>query len=567
MKTATQSNTKRVVILARASSTKQAIEGETLGMQVDQLQRFSDANNWEIVKLESIIESGRKQDRDKFDSLISFCVDRKNKIDILLVKNIDRLSRQGADAYLKLKNKLKNAGVDLVDIEGVIRGEKNTLEDLNFEYEWSKYNPSRSNEIAEAEEALKEARKILTRTISHEIKYTQQGYWSRNSVFGYKNQKIDTEENGRRNILVEKPDEAFFIRKMFELKAHRKYSDQDVVDELNRLGFKSRILARRDKETQKKIGTKGGNPLTTKQLQRYLQRLVYAGVIKEKWTHDQPVLAQFEGLVSIDLFNKANEGKIYLENVGDQITIKENYSPWAVKRNKRNPLYPYKNVVLCPECGNALLGSASTGSSGQKFPSYHCSRNHKRFSKKPKEIDDLVEATISQLEFSEGDGKLFKECFMVVYAQRKSEATVDSVKYSQTLDEMKLKQDAAYQTVKTTSSDSVRARAEKEYDELEDKILNMGDITAKKEQKELKARQAYKKAAHLMEHLEEVLIDKENVLNQEMLFRLAFKELPTYEDLVNGTLNLHPLFKLKSSALSSKRQCVTPRGIEPRLPG
>ncbi|MCL4208791.1 hypothetical protein KJZ63_04155 [Patescibacteria group bacterium] len=69
-----------------------------------------------------------------------------------------------------------------------------------------------------------------------------------------------------------------------------------------------------------------------------------------------------------------------------------------------------------------------------------------------------MEATISQLEFSEGDGKLFKECFMVVYAQRKSEATVDSVKYSQTLDEMKLKQDAAYQTLKTTSSDSARAR-------------------------------------------------------------------------------------------------------------
>ncbi len=91
----------------------------------------------------------------------------------------------------------------------------------------------------------------------------------------------------------------------------------------------------------------------------------------------------------------------------------------------------------------------------------------------------------------------------------------------------------------------------------------MGDIAAQKEQKELKARQVYKKAVRLMEHLEGVLIDKENVLNQETFFRLAFKELPTHEDLVNGTLNLHQLFKLKSSALSSKRQCVTPRGVSP----
>lgn len=70
------------------------------------------------------------------------------------------------------------------------------------------------------------------------------------------------------------------------------------------------------------------------------------------------------------------------------------------------------------------------------------------------------------------------------------------------------------------------------------------------------ARLAYKQAAHLMEHLNKVLVDRENVSNQEMLFRVAFQELPTYEGLQNETLKLHPLFKLKSSSLSSKEQMV-----------
>lgn len=562
-----QNSRERVAIFARASTPKQAIDGKTLDSQSDELLRVTSIQGWELAKLETFVESGRKDEREVFDDFIDYCIDRKNKINILLVKNIDRFCRRGSDEYFDLKNKLKKGGVRLVDAEGIIQGEKNTMEPLGFKYSWSVYEPSRANEIARAEQALSETRISLTRMISEEIRYLQLGYGTRNPSYGYKNLRIDTEEDGKRIIHVENPEEAFYIKKMFELKGIRRYSDQAVVDELNKLGFRTRILARRDKKTQRKIGTKGGNPLTTRQLNRYLQRTSYAGVICEKWTHFNPVLAKYDGLVSIDLFNKANEGRVYIEKKDDEVSIKRNYSPWAVKRSKRNPLYPFKNVVLCPKCGKQLLGSASTGKSGKKYPKYHCSRGHERFAEHPDTINRLVEETMSKLKLSEGEGKLFKECFMLVYADRKSQEATESVKQSQTLDELKIKQEAAYQTIKTTPSDLVRARAEKEYEELEDQILEMGSSTAKQEQKELNARLAYKEAAHLMEHLDKVLIDRENVLNQEMLFRLAFKELPTYDDLVNGTLNLHPLFSLKSTSMSSKRQCVTPRGIEPRFSG
>jgi hypothetical protein len=561
----------RVAVFARASTSKQAIEGRTLSTQADELLALVDSEGWELAKLETFVESGRKNDRKVFDDFIDYCIDNINKIDILLVKGIDRFCRQGSEEYLKLKAKLKKAGVRLHDAEGIIQGEKNTLEDLGFEYDWSKYEPSRANEIARAEQAKDEVRISLTRMISHEIKYTQLGYWNRNSVYGFHNQKADTDNDGRRNILVAFEEEAFFIRKLFELKGERKYSDQYAVDELNNLGFKTRVMMRRDKDTKKPIGRIGGKPLTVKQMQRLLQRTVYAGVIMEKWTHDQPVLARFDGLVSIELFNKANEGKVYIEQNGSELAVRRNYSPWAVKKNRRNPMYPYKNVVLCPDCGKSLLGSASTGRSGQKFPAYHCARGHQRFSQKPDVLNNLVEKTISELQFTEENGRLFKECFLLVYEERRTTAVTESVKYSENLDALKLQQLEAYRTVKTTTSALVRARAETEYEELDSKITELSNITAKVEEKEMKARSAYKQAAHLMEHLEEVLIDKENVANQEVLFKLAFKELPSYSDLENGTVKLNSLFRLKqiasSSEVTSREQMVTPRGIEPRFPG
>lgn len=80
------------------------------------------------------------------------------------------------------------------------------------------------------------------------------------------------------------------------------------------------------------------------------------------------------------------------------------------------------------------------------------------------------------------------------------------------------------------------------------------------ENKEIKALASVEEAAHLIEHLEDVLIDKDNVKNQEILFHLIFKELPTYEDLVNRTLNLQPLLKLKSTGELSKSSMVD-RGV------
>ena len=55
--------------------------------------------------------------------------------------------------------------------------------------------------------------------------------------------------------------------------------------------------------------------MTAKMIDRYASKLTYCGIICEKWTYDKPVKAQFDGIVSVDLFNEANRGRSMLRLV------------------------------------------------------------------------------------------------------------------------------------------------------------------------------------------------------------------------------------------------------------
>lgn len=70
-----------------------------------------------------------------------------------------------------------------------------------------------------------------------------------------------------------------------------------------------------------------------------------------------------------------------------------------------------------------------------------------------------------------------------------------------------------------------------------------------------------------MEHLDELLIHRENANEGSELFELLFSQTPTYPQIVDGTPKMSLLFKLNEAYKTSKRQCVTPEGIEPSLQG
>ena len=277
----------------RVSSDKQGLQGDSPEDQKQKIERYANSRGVTIKKFFIFIESASKE-QQPVQEAIDYCKNPKNDIQLFIIKSIDRFTRGGSYLYDHLKIQLTENNVRLIDIYGIIGNQEvNTLEHLGLEYKWSKYNPTKKAEILEAERAKDEIRDIMTRMIGAEVRYVRMGYRVRPAPFGYENTKIET-EHGKRVILTDHPVESEWIRRMFQLRIEGIKTDKQIVMELNKLGFKSRISYRRSKDNKRKvIGQRGGNPLTIKQFWRYIEKPIYAGINIEKWTADQPIKGNF----------------------------------------------------------------------------------------------------------------------------------------------------------------------------------------------------------------------------------------------------------------------------------
>ncbi len=560
-------NRKRVVILARASSGKQIIKGDTLDDQIDQCTDHAKEQNWRIIKIFPLCESGSIVERMFFQEVLDYCKNPLNKVDYILFKNINRFTRGGEGVYLDLKKKLECNGVELRDIYGTIRPKVNTMAKFGLEYSWSVYSPSQSEETYQASRAKDFVRDSMTQMIGAEVIYTNKGYWCRNAPFGFVKRRIETSENGERVVLDEHPTEGFLIKKMYEMLDYG-YLENEVVVELNNLGFKTRKFCKRDKKTKKVIGYGGENPLEVEHLRELVTRPIYAGIICEKWTKKIPIKAQFNGLVSIEVFNRVNAGKrkiIELPNGQYQIKYgKEQTNDRSIKRRlKDNPLYPFKGEVLCPVCKSSLSASASKGKAGTKYPAYHHSKEHKLWRIPREEFHKTVYDFIRKIKFNQSFAKLFEEVFLNVWKNKRVEAIEASKKAEEYVAELLTKQKGVLDTIKSVTMESVRKQLERDYDDLENQIKDARSNRVEKEKEEIDIKLAIHYAVHFMEHLEDLLIDEANPLQQRQLFGLLFEEKPTYDDLVSGTPILSCYFELITNPNLSKSELAPLAGLEP----
>ena len=378
-------NRNNAVAAIRVSSTKQGTEGDSPEAQKEQIERFAQSKDINIKKFFVFMESASKE-QQPMQEAVDYCKNPKNKIDLFIIKSIDRFTRGGSLSYDLLKTQLEQADVQLVDIYGIISSNKvNTLEHLGFEYRWSVYSPTKKSEILEAERSKDELRDIMSRLVGAEIRYTKLGYWMRKPPYGYTSEKVET-THGKRVILKPHPEEAYFIRTMFRLRAEGKHTDRTIVSEMNEIGYRS---------------VKGAR-LNEQHLWRLLRKPIYAGVNNEKWTGEQPVKCAFEGLVSIELFNRANKGrKFIVEHSDGRITIETRKEErYQTEKGKRSSDFPYRRYITCPQCNRLLLGSASRGKSGKYYPAYHCTKGDHNFRISKQELEDRVDQFVADLELS-----------------------------------------------------------------------------------------------------------------------------------------------------------------------
>ena len=561
---------KRAVSVVRVSSIKQGTAGDSPEAQKEQIESFAQTHGITLVKEFRFMESAFHT-KQPMQEAVDYFKDPKNKVDLFIIKSIDRFTRGGLDTYRLLKLQLRKYGVELMDIHGVISPNKvNTLDHLGIEYDWSGYYPSDKMEMLEAERAKDEMRDIMTRMIGAEVRYTRLGYWMRQPPHGLQSKKIDT-ENGRRCILVPDEHEAQFITKIFELRARGVLSDTEIADKINKMGYRSRqtnIRSRTDKT--KIIGQRGGVELSVKALQRIIERPIYAGVICEKWTDNKPVKAAFDGLIDIKLFNKANKGKMTI--VPDKETVqiyREDRPEHLLRKRVENPDFPYKQSVMCPECSKPLMGSASRGKAGKYYPAYHCGRGHyyrvplERFNTAIAQFVDDIRVTPEYVDKIE-------KAVLKEWDKHEKEEQDEELAYSAREQAIRERIELISEKVMVISNQSLLKKMEDNVNKLE---TELAELAKEKHQtntkKTVDMRVVMKYIRYFLEHLDDLLIKQIDPLQKARFFSVLFDKAPNFAQIESGTQNpsLRPLLnKVFTMDFDTNGHLEGQRGLEPRTP-
>jgi len=530
----------------RVSTNKQFDHGESIDTQKQRIEEAAARAGYVIVRWFVEHYSGRKNERIIIDDMLAYLADNQDDIRAVFIYQIDRLTRGGSDNYLYLRKKLYELGAELIDTQGIIQKKQNALAHTGFTYSWSEETPSRTSELMTAELAYSGGRDILVRLIGRQIDLTKGGYHCRPSNIGYKNAKIMTDDGKKYPILVPHETEGAWLVKMFDLRAEGQLSDEEICERLNAMGFKTRKQILRDPKTRKVIGTKGDVLLNPKILDRYIANPIYCGIRVEKWTNYEPIKNPYPGLVSIDVFNRANRGKVFIQEVdNDSIEIKYNYRKY--RRSPDNPEFQLRHVVNCPKCNDSLWGSYSANRVGIPYGYYHCDRGHKRFSVPKAVFEQTVGNYLKKLELKPAFLGIFKESVRAVWQEKNKAAQVEIDAAENHTNKLKARQELLLEKIEQISSSVVLAKLEAEIEGLENQIKN---TALHKDTFEVKPDQINAYFDFIKNQLEHPHKSVENALPRaklEKVWRLIFSSTPTYEELESGTAPLSLLYRLNQS--------------------
>jgi transcription elongation factor Elf1 len=463
-------------------------------------------------------------------------------------------------------------GIALSDIHGVIRNETiNTLAHVGMEYRWSKFQPSRNAELLEAERANDEVRDILTRMIGSEIRYTQLGYWLRGSPYGMVSSKIES-QHGKRTILKPHETQAPIIRRMYELRGEGILSDDSIAQEMNRMGFRTPIKVIRDKHDRSQvISRSGGKLMTPKLLRVYVAKTIYAGVNTEKWTANKPVKCKFEGLVSTELWNRANRGKVTIrfdkDNPVQPIVEHKLKDERFAKKNVYNADFPYRKVVHCPTCNHALLGSASRGRLGKYYPAYHCTVRGHHFRVSKPAFDAVIDNFAEHVQVNPERVDQVLEAVMMVWNKRQGQREEQKATSVNRRQQLEAEMRDIYDRLKIVSSETMIKLMEEDIMKLEAQVKDLSQESESEiEQIEAQIPDNLTYVKYFKEHLKELLIEHFNPVMRAHYFGVIFDEVPAFSEIKDGTANIskipgvNEIFKV---AHDESVSLVRERGLEP----
>jgi hypothetical protein len=294
-------------------------------------------------------------------------------------------------------------------------------------------------------------------------------------------------------------------------------------------------------------------PLTPWQFRRYIERPIYCGVRCEKWTNREPIKAQGRAIISIETFNRANRGKIIItEKTDGSYTLERNVKSYQCHRH--NPEFLLRHTVTCPQCHKPLVASKSRNKLGNYYGYYHCSRKHKYFGIKKKEFENTVANFLGLLIAKPGFLPIFREIVCDVWVRKNKATQREVTAIGGHIQELETRQKNALEKIHQGLSPIVQKMFEEEIEQLETSITQAKQNKTDIQLTDDKIEDYFQVAKKLMEHPKKYILEATTKQKLEKIWSFVFAQLPTYDQISNGTPQLSLIYRLSGNSKLTKSQ-------------
>lgn len=335
------------------------------------------------------------------------------------------------------------------------------------------------------------------------------------------------------------------MERIYKLRAENVLTDQEICDDLNAIGYKTRVMVKWNKDKTEPVGTIGANLLDVKHLQSVIQITSHCGVICEKWTRNQPIKAKYDGLVSVHVWNKANRGKVFLqENQDGTFELKRDVNIHSKRRKRYNPAFPFKGFLMCEKCGKTMKASASTGELGGKYGAYHCTRGHPRNAFPQKVAEGACNTFLDSIKFTDEFLGIFERTIDTQFRKREGELSEYTAKSNINVADLEMTKSTLIKSFSLATLPDVRKGIEEEISKVQKQIDQARIKRDEMELEEADITNFITWCKEIMERPAKILTDIRSEQELVDTMSIFFDEPVTYTKVVSGTAKLSLVFKL-----------------------
>lgn len=494
------------IIYCRVSS-KDQVDGTSLESQERLCKEWANNQGIKVSKVfVELGESAKTANRTEFQKALTFCSDKRNKVNYFIVYKLDRFARNQYD-HETVRALLQKSKVFLRSVTEAI----------------DETSTGRLMETLLAGFAEYDNNVRKERTTQGMVERVKQGFWVWQAPVGYY-------RPAKGANIAPKPGEAEYIKIIFEEYSKGTYTYKALAEHSAKLGFR----------------TQQGCSPRSQLIEKILRNPLYCGIM-EVW--EEQFEGSFEPIISKELFAKCQPGY---------------KSTHAAPRSTNNPLYPLRTFAKCQKCGGSLTGSMAKG----KYPYYHHHRQKCEGAKFiPKAtFEQLFIQLLNDITPTSKYEKLFKAVVVQIWKNNYRKFDLENARIRKDIAVLEQERQKVFELHREGKYNDDEFLEQKQL--VNDRINAKRLLIQDKAAEEMDMEEALSYCFDFVRNTAQTWIKLERNYPARLRFQnKVFASNITFDGKKFGTPELSRIYKLNQEYQGKKSNLVALRGIEPRLPG